>query len=55
MSEKDETFWDTLTLEKFQDIIKNGNHEQFDYGVAWAQLPDIAYKNIVETAFRQLC
>ena len=30
-AKKDETFWDTLTLEKFQDIIKNGNHKHFDY------------------------
>jgi len=27
----DETFWDTLTQEKLQDIIKNKNHKQFDY------------------------
>lgn len=33
MAEKDENFWNTLTLEKFQDIIKNGHHEQFDYDV----------------------
>ena len=30
MAEKDENFWDTMTLEKFQDIIKNQEHEQFD-------------------------
>ncbi len=26
MAEKDESFWDTMTLEKFQDIIKNQEH-----------------------------
>ncbi|MFQ5440558.1 MAG: hypothetical protein ACE5DL_03745 [Nitrosopumilaceae archaeon] len=31
MSKNDENFWDNLTLEKFQDIIKNGDHKQFDY------------------------
>jgi len=30
MAEKDESFWDTMTLEKFQDIVKNQEHEQFD-------------------------
>ncbi|MFZ8921674.1 MAG: hypothetical protein ACO2Y5_07945 [Nitrosopumilaceae archaeon] len=30
MAEGDETFWDNMTIEKFQDIIKNGEHEQFD-------------------------
>jgi len=33
MAAKDENFWSTLTLEKFQDIVKNGHHEQFDYDV----------------------
>ncbi len=31
LAEKDENFWNTMTLEKYQDIIKNGNHKQFDY------------------------
>ena len=31
MAEKDENFWNTMTLEKFQDIVKNENHKQFDY------------------------
>ena len=30
MAEKDESFWDDMTIEKFQDIIKNQEHEQFD-------------------------
>jgi len=30
MAEEDEDFWDSMTMEKFQDIIKNGKHEQFD-------------------------
>lgn len=30
MAEEDENFWDSMTMEKFQDIIKNGDHEQFD-------------------------
>ncbi|MFB5647672.1 MAG: hypothetical protein ACE5RO_06000, partial [Candidatus Nitrosomaritimum yanchengensis] len=30
MAEEDEGFWDNMTIEKFQDIIKNGKHEQFD-------------------------
>ncbi len=30
MAEEDESFWDNMTIEKFQDIIKNGKHEQFD-------------------------
>jgi hypothetical protein len=30
MAEKDENFWDTMTLEKFQDIVKNQEHKQFD-------------------------
>ena len=33
MAENDDDFWNTLTLEKFQNIVKNGNHEQFDYDV----------------------
>ena len=31
MSKNDSDFWNTLTLEKFKDIVKNGNHEQYDY------------------------
>jgi len=31
LSEKDKDFWDTMTLEKFKDIVKNGTHKQFDY------------------------
>ena len=31
MGKKDQNFWNTMTLEKFQDIVKNGNHKQFDY------------------------
>ena len=31
MSDKNKDFWDTMTLEKFQDIVKNGDHKQFDY------------------------
>jgi len=31
LSEKDEEFWDTLTLEKFSNIVKTGDHKQFDY------------------------
>lgn len=31
MGKKDKDFWNTLTLEKFQNIVKNGNHEQYDY------------------------
>jgi hypothetical protein len=31
MEKKDKDFWNTLTLEKFQDIVKNGTHKQFDY------------------------
>ncbi|MDH3611423.1 MAG: hypothetical protein OEM79_06645 [Nitrosopumilus sp.] len=31
MAREDDTFWETLTLEKLQDIIKNKNHKQFDY------------------------
>jgi len=30
MAKEDEDFWNIMTLEKFQDIVKNGNHEQFD-------------------------
>ncbi|MEJ2260885.1 MAG: hypothetical protein P8X83_04410 [Nitrosopumilaceae archaeon] len=30
MAEEDDGFWDNMTIEKFQDIIKNGKHEQFD-------------------------
>jgi hypothetical protein len=30
MAEEDENFWDNMTIEKFQDIIKNGKHKQFD-------------------------
>lgn len=31
MGNKDKDFWSTLTLEKFQDIVKNGDHKQYDY------------------------
>jgi len=31
MAKEDKEFWNNMTLEKFQDIVKNGNHEQFDY------------------------
>ncbi len=31
MAKEDGDFWNIMTLEKFQDIVKNGNHEQFDY------------------------
>ena len=31
MAKKDDNFWNTLTLEKFENIVKNGNHKQFDY------------------------
>jgi len=31
MAKEDIDFWNNMTLEKFQDIVKNGNHEQFDY------------------------
>ena len=31
MAKKDKNFWDNLTLEQFNDIIKNGNHKQYDY------------------------
>ncbi|MBA4452980.1 MAG: hypothetical protein H2B03_07445, partial [Nitrosopumilaceae archaeon] len=30
MAEEDENFWDDMTIEKFKDIVKNGEHEQFD-------------------------
>jgi hypothetical protein len=30
MAEEDESFWDDMTMEKFQDIVKNQEHEQFD-------------------------
>jgi len=30
MAEKDKNFWDDMTLEKFQYIIKNEHHKQFD-------------------------
>ena len=30
MAENDENFWQNMTIEKFQDIIKNQEHEQFD-------------------------
>ena len=30
MAENDETFWKEMTMEKFQDIVKNGDHEPFD-------------------------
>ena len=31
MGEKDKDFWNAMTLEKFQDLVKNGDHKQFDY------------------------
>ena len=31
MAKKDKDFWNTMTIEKFEDIIKNRNHKQFDY------------------------
>jgi len=31
MEKKDKEFWNTLTLEKFQDIVKNGDHKQHDH------------------------
>ncbi len=31
IAKKDANFWETLTLEKLQDIIKNKKHKQFDY------------------------
>jgi hypothetical protein len=30
MAEEDENFWKNMTIDKFQDIVKNGEHEQFD-------------------------
>jgi hypothetical protein len=30
MAEKDENFWDDMTMEKFQYVVKNQEHEQFD-------------------------
>jgi hypothetical protein len=33
MAKNDKNFWKTLTLEKFEDIIKNENHKQLDYDV----------------------
>lgn len=30
MAEEDKNFWKDMTFEKFQNIIKNENHEQFD-------------------------
>ena len=30
MAEKDENFWKDMTFEKFQNIVKNEKHEQFD-------------------------
>jgi len=30
MAEKDEDFWDDMTIEKFSDIVKNQDHKQFD-------------------------
>ncbi len=30
-SDNDKDFWDNMTIEKFQDIIKNGNHIQHDH------------------------
>ena len=31
MAKNDVNFWNTLTFEKFENIVKHGNHEQFDY------------------------
>ena len=33
MAQNDDDFWNTLTLEKFEDIIKNKDHKQFDHDV----------------------
>ena len=33
MAQNDDDFWKTLTLEKFEDIVKNKDHKQFDYDV----------------------
>ena len=30
MAEEDENFWKNMTIDKFQDIVKDGEHEQFD-------------------------
>ena len=30
MVENDENFWENITIEEFQDIVKNQDHEQFD-------------------------
>ena len=30
MAEKDENFWNSMTIEKFRDIVKNEEHEQLD-------------------------
>ena len=30
MAEEDENFWKNMTIDKFQDIVKNEEHEQFD-------------------------
>jgi len=30
MAEKDENFWEQMTVDKFQDIVKNVEHKQFD-------------------------
>lgn len=30
MAEEDESFWEDMTMEKFQDIVKNADHKQFD-------------------------
>jgi len=30
MAENDEEFWDNMTIKKFQDIVKNNEHEQLD-------------------------
>jgi len=31
MAKDDKDFWNTMTLEKFTDIVKNGNHKQLDF------------------------
>jgi hypothetical protein len=33
MAQNDDDFWNTLTLEKFEDIVKNNDHKQFDRDV----------------------
>lgn len=30
MAEEDDFFWKDMTMKKFQDIVKNGDHKQFD-------------------------